>query len=184
MQKIILSAVLGGLTLFVWGMLSWIILPFHSATMKDMPNEQAIVDALRANLTEPGIYVYPGMSDYETDKQVWTAKYKRGPIIPMLVYYPHGIEPMELTMHLKGLCIYILAAGLSALMLAMVVSAVPSYGRRILMGTMLGVFAALVSHFMLWNYAMIPAGFTLAMSLDLVVGWTLAGAVIGKIIKP
>ena len=184
MQKIILSAVLGGLTLFVWGFLSWMILPFHTATMKDMPNEQAIVEALRANLTEPGVYSYPGMADYEADEAAWVAKHKQGPIVTMMVYHPDGMEPMQPMVFIKGLLIDMLAAGLSALMLSMIVSAVPLYGRRILMGTMLGVFAALVSHFTLWNYFMIPAGYTLAMSLDLVVGWTLAGAVIGKIIKP
>ena len=61
MKKSILAGLAGGIILFVWGVIAWTVLPLHDYSMKNIANEDAVIETLRANLPEHAVYLYPGM---------------------------------------------------------------------------------------------------------------------------
>ena len=52
----LLAALLGALVLFVWGAIAHMALPFWDDVMHELPNEQAVVDALKSSGVSNGIY--------------------------------------------------------------------------------------------------------------------------------
>jgi hypothetical protein len=51
-----LAGLLGGITLFVWGALTHMAIPFWEDVMHQIPNEQAVVDAMKNAGVQNGIY--------------------------------------------------------------------------------------------------------------------------------
>jgi len=52
----LLSALLGGLVIFIWGMFAHMALPWWEDVMLRVPNEQAVVDAMKSNGVQNGMY--------------------------------------------------------------------------------------------------------------------------------
>jgi hypothetical protein len=85
-----------------------------------------------------------------------------------------------------------LAAGLlidflAALLAAYIVSLSDRcrhYLPRVGVVALLGVFAALVTHLAYWNWMTFPLDHTIAMAIDVVIGWIVAGLVIAAIVRP
>ena len=58
MKRKLIAAVIGGVVLFVWGMVSFMALPWHQ--MQTLPGERDIVAAFQGAGVESGIYHIPG----------------------------------------------------------------------------------------------------------------------------
>ena len=65
MKSIVLGGVLGGLVLFVWGWVSWGVLPWHGMTLSQFQDENAVEEVLKKNAPEGGIYILPAMCEYD-----------------------------------------------------------------------------------------------------------------------
>ena len=61
-KRILLAAILGGIALFVWGSVSHLALGLGEIGIKELPNEQPVLASLRAGISEPGFYFFPGMA--------------------------------------------------------------------------------------------------------------------------
>lgn len=182
MKKVLLAALLGGLVHFVWGAFSWMVLPWHSATLNDLPGEATILHVLRQNVGQAGVYWFPGMQGAQQSEAARVAqekKHREGPI-GWLVYHPQGRDPMPKSTFAMGFLIDFLSALLAASLVA--ASAPRGYVGRVFLVIALGLFAALVSHAMQWNWMLLPAGYTAVMMADLVLGWLLAGLVIAALV--
>ncbi|MFN2383195.1 MAG: hypothetical protein ABR559_02915, partial [Gemmatimonadota bacterium] len=81
MKRIMLAGLLGGLAVFVWGSVSWVVLPWHVATMHPIPDGEAVTEALAARVTEPGIYHFPGRAESGQEEDAVAGRYERGPNI-------------------------------------------------------------------------------------------------------
>jgi hypothetical protein len=183
MKRILLAALLGGLVHFVWGAFSWMVLPWHDPMLKDLPGESTILPVLRQNVGEAGIYWFPGPQDAklsEASAEAFEKKHNEGPI-GWLVYHPQGRPTMPKSTFVKGFLIDFLSALLAASLVA--ASAPRGYVGRVFLVIALGLFAALVSHAMQWNWMFMPAGYTSVMMADLVLGWSLAGLVIAALVR-
>lgn len=60
-KRILLAGILGGIALFVWGSVSHLALGLGEIGIKEIPNEAAVLAALRAGISEPGFYFFPGL---------------------------------------------------------------------------------------------------------------------------
>jgi len=184
MKRVLIAGLLGSVVLFIWGFISWAALPWHNATMPSLPNEEAVVESLRANVNTTAVYQFPGMpADDAESQQAWTEKYKRGPY-GILIYIAQGADPMAPQPFIGGFVLSLLTATLAAYLLSLGANKLTGYSQRVIFVTLLGVFAALVSHFSMWNWMHVPTGYSLVMAADLVIGWLLAGLVIAWRIKP
>src|SRR5438270_12321663 len=60
MGKKLLAAVLGGLAFFAWSSVAHIFTGLGETGIQEIPNEQAVVGAIKANVQGPGLYFFPG----------------------------------------------------------------------------------------------------------------------------
>lgn len=183
MKKLLLSALVGGIVLFLWGWLTW-VLPVHSNSIRTINNEEAVVSALKINIEEKGVYTFPGMKQSEDPAVVeeWKQKYEEGPV-GMIIYDPEGKSPMNAGQIIIGLIISILSAYFTAWFLSRSTAAASSYLARVAYCGMLGIFISVAVHLVNWNWMDYPIDYTVGWIIDAVIGWLIAGLVIASIIK-
>jgi hypothetical protein len=191
MKKLLLASLAGGVVLFVWGFLAWAVLPLHDASFQPLPNEDMVVTTLQGNITESGLYYFPGMPEETPDMSeaqrtanmdTWTSKHTLGPI-GMIVFHPTGTDPMAAGTFIRGFVIFLIAAFIASWFLARSTAAASSYIARVLYCGMLGVFVSFVSYISNMNWLYMPMDHTTAMVADTIIGWLLAGLAIGAIVK-
>lgn len=185
MRKLLLAAVLGGLTLFVWGTISWVVLPWHNATLHPIPNEQAVVDGMKSTLPKTGVYLFPAMPLDNTDAamKAYEEKMKAGPR-GMIMYTAEGSDLMPPSTFIYGFIFFFLSALLAAVLLSLAGSRLRTYTTRVFFVTILGIVMALDVHLGGWNWMGIPPDYTVVMALDSVLAWFLTGLVLAAVIKP
>jgi len=192
MKRIIIAGIVGGIVYTIWGALAWMVLGIHDWTSVKITDEDAVVAILNENITQEGVYFFPAMpepsstmSEAEISAQTdqWMEKYRRGPI-GMIAYRPHGADPMMTSMYISGVIISILAALIVAWLLSRSTAMSQSYLARVSFCGTLAIFASIVTHVAFWNWMLMPFDYTIAMVLDVVLGWVVTGAVIAAIVKP
>jgi len=179
-NRIAVSALLGGTIMFIWGALSHMVLPIGDMGVRSLPGEQMILPAMKFSITERGFYMFPGMAELdgkdmsEEDQKVWADKYKAGPR-GILVFDPTGDEAMSP----RQLGTEFASNIVASLLLAIVLSQVRgSRGKRIIFAALLGVFAWMSIDVSYWNWYRFPTMFMTAQLIDQGVGWLLAGVAI------
>jgi hypothetical protein len=66
---------------FVASALLWMVLPFHKSDYRPLPDETAVVEALRRQTTEPGQYVIPYAADQAAMKDPgYVKRIEQGPV--------------------------------------------------------------------------------------------------------
>jgi biotin transporter BioY len=102
----------------------------------------------------------------------------------MLIYNATGTNPMSPQPFIGGFVLNFIIATLAAYLLSLSVAKMTAYSQRVIFVTLLGVFAALTSHIVGWNWMYIPTGYSLVMSADTVINSLVGGLVIAWQIKP
>ncbi len=192
MKRIVIAGIAGGVIMFVWGFLAWMILPLHTA-INNVPDEAAFAEAMQDQNMESGMYFVPGFPadlhklEGEERKKVeenWMARHKAGPLVYM-AYSKEGGQPMPPEMYIGSFLINLISSVLVAMALcAAVKGCCQSYLSRVGFVTMIATFASLTTYAMNWNWFHVPLDHTIEMSLDVIIGWTLVGLVQALIIKP
>ncbi len=185
MGRIILGAVFGGLTLFAWGMVSWMVLPWHTATLRPMPREAVVVPALREGVLRTGAYYFPAMpheTDDETTMAAWMKRHEEGPL-GMVWYRAEGATPMAPGVFVKGMILNVIVAALAAALLSAASARLRAYLSRVLFVSGIAVIGALISYGSLWVWMFAPTDYVVVMGADMIVGWTLMGLVMAAIVR-
>ncbi len=185
MNRLIVPALLAAVVVFIWMFISWAVIGWHNIDMKSI-KDQAVIEQMKTSLTEPGIYLYPGEPESETDAGVeeWTKKYEAGPVVSFMVYNPAGFSPMNPSLFIKSFVINFISAFLAGVLLMMTLAQNPSFWRRVTFVTLLGLFAGFIGPFVDWNWWSIPTGYTIIGVVDYGVTWFFAGLVLAWRIKP
>jgi hypothetical protein len=178
--KIIGAGIVGGILIFVWGFVSHEILK-NDGGLRQLPPvaEDAVLAAMRANITEPGIYTVPGMPhDQMANAPVmatFEAKYMAG-ASGMLVIAPIG-EPAMTNLPLriaKELAADIAAGILGALLVFWGVAwsgIFRTIGMSIAMGLM-SFFLLTVSYNIWYRF---PRTYVIQEGMTEVIGFAIAG---------
>jgi len=187
MSRNFLAAVAGGIVLFIWGFLSWVVLPIHTHTMKNIPNEDRVIDVLRESIDAKGMYVIPGMPHAQgapspEAEKAWLEKYQRGPV-GMIMYDPLGSSPMMPMQMVTGIVLNMLSALVVAWFLSRSTASASPYLARVAFCGMFGVFIMLASQLVAWNWFNEPNDWTAGLIIDSLIGWLLAGLAIGAFVK-
>lgn len=189
-KKLLLAALVGGLVIFFWSFISHMFLGLGSVGMSRIENEAAVTTALRANITEPGLYFFPsydmsleaGTPEGDAELARWEAEVKRGPQ-GLMAYIPGGTAVMSPAQLGAELLFDVIAAFFAALILAYGLAEVGFWIRAFsvaLIGLVIG-FDILGSY---WNWYGFPASFVLASTVDATIGWFLAGLAMSRIARP
>ena len=189
-KRIVLGGVLGGIVLFLWQSVSHLVLPLGDVGIKRIGNEDAVIAALRENISQPGFYFFPaadtppGMSKEQKQEAMRKAeeKYRTGPN-GILIYHPRGGEALSPKQLLTQLGVDIVALLVGAFLLAQA-SGLAGFGARVLFVALLGLLPTLVVNLPYWNWYGFPADYTLAQLADHVIGFFVAGLVLAGLVKP
>ncbi|MDA0772013.1 MAG: hypothetical protein O3C63_03625 [Cyanobacteria bacterium] len=163
------TAMLTGLAVFAWGMISWMALPWHSMTIKSFKNEQAVQLSLLQNIDskEPAIYSLPSMENHEAT----------GPFA-FIALNPMGLK-MSPVMMLKGLATQILIAFLITWLLMQTTGL--NYWGKVRFVTVIGLVTAIVASVPNMNWWGFGLDYSLVMLVDQVIAWFLGGSVVAKL---
>ena len=186
MKRIITAGVVGAIVLFVWGMAAFMVLPLHTPTMHQLPEDRQIAEALSAQNLESGVYTSPfpaNPADMSNPESPFMKNHEAGPIFS-IYYRKEGAVPMNPGVLGTGFVIDLLATTLAAWLLSMLGSCGNSYGCRVGFVAGMGVLIAIVGHLSYWNWMYFPLDYTLAFVADVVIGWTLAGLAIAYFVRP
>jgi hypothetical protein len=181
--RTLIAGIAGGVVLFIWGSVAHVALPLGELGFSPLPNEDALLEAMRANITQPGLYFLPWLGPEqradEAAMQAWAEKAKRGPVA-FIVYQTQGegeISPAQLGVEFGS---NLLIGLLAAVMLARMSGGV---GARALMAGLIGLMSSLDVLGSFWTWYKFPTDYTLAQSFVQVVGFLLMGAAIAALSK-
>lgn len=181
MKVLIKGAVMGGFVAFIWTNISWMVLPWHGMTISTIKNEAPLAQAIKANITESGLYILPWSDNHtEQEMQKVNQKLEQGPYIYMIVH-PDGFKKSMLKMMSFGLFTNILIA----LMLTWLLTKTNGLGYIQKVGfieiaAVAGALVIIVPNLIWWQF---PVSHTLVTIADTALTWGFAGLVIGKIVN-
>src|SRR5213592_4004538 len=200
LKSLSLGGLIGGLVLFAWGVVSWMLLPWHLATLEKFKDEAKVAQALTANATKSGVYLLPnvhkhepGMPEAKAKKaeakgKKAEAKRKKAEAEGMkrMIQGPF----MFAAVNLQGtsgsgaaLPIQLVTTIVSALLATWLLmnTTLPGYWPRVGFLVVLALTAGVICHVPDWNWWGFSAGYTAVAFADLLIGWTLAGLAIVKV---
>lgn len=181
MKKAVVGTVLGAVVFYVWGALSWMVIPWHDAAIRPLPQEQLVSDTLKTVVKDPGLYMFPHAVDAQgnRDQAAWAARYQAGPI-GWLIFSPEGKPPMSPAVFVRG---FVNALAIAALLMWILwASRLARTVHRIHLAAAVGLIAGLAVHVSHWNWLGFPAAFTIVGVLDLLAGFILMGAAQSKFV--
>jgi hypothetical protein len=187
-KRLALGSLLGGIVLFVWGAIAWIIIPWPGEPLRAFTNEATVGQAVTANAPRSGNYLLPiepkrapGMSDeqYRAARQAAMDRMTHGPMIFAAV----RLEPMGSTS--RPLLIQLLTQLVLALMASglLLQTGRLSYKGRVLFLTTVGVIIFVGGHADEWNWWSFSNAYMLMQFGAIVIGWLLASLVIAAFVR-
>ncbi len=189
MKRIVLAAILGGLTLFVWMFVAHDLLGLGEMGVGEIPNEAAVLSAMRAAIPETGFYIFPGfgLGPKPTREQrnaampEYMKKYEQSPHGVVIYHPPSG--PFNFGVLLgREFALNVLQALLAAILLWCAASG-RNYGARVGIVTIAGVLAAISTNVEYWNWYEFPGNYVAGYMTTQIVGFVLAGFVIAAFVK-
>lgn len=188
MAKKLLAAVLGGLAFFLWSYVAHDLLPLGKTGVKEVPNEQTVLDSMKANMPEHGLYLLPGIGlpENATRAQQSAAmearmhKVETGPS-GFLVYHP------SLNFSFGKALMVELGTNMFQVLLAVLLlgqTRIINFVGRWRFITIAGFLAAISTNISYWNWYGFPGNYTLAYICTVAMGFVFAGLVAAAIVKP
>ena len=180
-MRVLIAGILAGIIFFIWGAVAHMALPLGEMGTRAPQDEDAVLAAMTTALgSEGGIYFLPyidsaGMKD-AAKTAAFAAKSAANPYA-YVVWQPQptGKSPMDMGPQLTKQAITDLLLGV---LLAWVLSLVAGgLGQRTGVAAVTGILVSLASHVPYWNWYRYPSDWLTGQAVEVVVGFTLAGAV-------
>jgi hypothetical protein len=176
--KLLLATFVAAVIVFLWGFLSWAVLPWHEPAQ--FSNEDAVAGVLKANAPAHAIYGLPrAKTGDETSMNAAMEKFAKGP-------YLYGVVrtgPSDWSMG-RAMALSFARGWAAALLLAMIMAKVGGcFGSRVGLAVTIGLLIGLNSQLPLWIWMESPTNHTVNMVLDCVIEATLMGTVLALFMK-
>ena len=189
MKRILLAAILGGLTLFVWMFVAHELLGLGEMGVGEIPNEAVVLSAMRGAIPEAGFYIFPGfgLGPKPTSEQRNAAmpefmkKFEQSPH-GVLVYHPPSGPFHFGTLLGREFALNVLEALLAAILL-WCAGGGRNYGARVGIVIVAGVLAAISTNVEYWNWYEFPGNYVAGYMTTQIVGFVLAGFVVAAFVK-
>ena len=188
LKSLVLGAILGGLTAFVWSFISWDLLPWHEKQLRSFQNEDEVSAVIAAHAPESGNYLLPtgpsqeGMSpdQKKAAQEIRMQKMQKGPLVFAAVHR-EGFGSFPRVLLTQLLCQMFAALLLTWMLLQ---TSGLSYARRVAFLAIAGLAASVIADLPNWNWWGYSAAYTFVYLIDYTLTWLLAGLVIAKSVKP
>lgn len=184
--RVLLGGILGSIVAFAWGFMSWMVLPWHTATIHRLTDEPELAQSLPSHADRHGVYAFPYWPDDPGDQAAmdeFLRRHKAGPV-GMLIVSPTGRDPMSARTYIQSGAINLAGALLLALLMSQAAGTLRNYLGRVGFAAVMGLFAGLVIWLPLWNWFDFPADFVAVNLADVTATWLAAGLVIAAVVRP
>ena len=189
MIRLIFGALLSAVVLFAWGFVFWAVSGIMYQFIHRLPNEDEVSQALQKTDPDSGTYRIPfpdpaAMSGSDKDKEAaLKTQNLKGPLIE-IIYRKEGLDPTRPQEYAVGFCHFLAASLLAGMLLILSQPGLPRYWMRVAFVTLAGVFATVAVSFAgpIWFHH--PWAAVLYTSAYQVIGWLLAGLVLGWVLRP
>jgi hypothetical protein len=172
MKKYIIGSIVGGILIFAWQGLSWMVVGVHDSSMKFHPAQKEIMDVISSNTTEEGLYMLPSAATKEEREALM--KEMEGKPWASIIYHKTFKSDMTMRMIRAFLIDVFLVISLIYILTRGGITPIP---RRVFSGSV-----ALGLAFFLWGPYMGHVWFDLpwhmikADLIDALAAWSLCGA--------
>ena len=181
-KKILLGALLGGLTVFLWQAISHVPLPWFHTSLNQFENPEEVEKVLAANAKQDGMYLLPnpGMDASTEEMAQGETQMTEG----FSVF--GSINQKGRLGYGKALAFQFLYNVLGAALITFILCQFKEggYGCRIGVAVFFALFAIFTAILPNWSWWGFSNTFTGFLIFDHLVGWTLAGFVLAKITMP
>lgn len=170
------NGILGGIILFIWGFISWNLIPWHASTFNQFQSDVAVSQAIQANAPASGMYLLPVISNANGEPAAMQNQ-------PM-VFASIQLEGMPTSMTMQ-MMIALLAQIIAATCVAWLLSKTNklTYVGRVSFVVVVALVATLIRDVPAWNWFAFNAHYTLVMVADVLMAWLLAGLVLARTAK-
>jgi hypothetical protein len=185
-QTLVFGALVGGMTAFVWGALSWMILPWHHSTFLRFRDEDEVTRVLSDNAPRAGVYGLPaprntaGLNREEkraAEAADWE-RMKTGPIVMAIVQhkgYTSLVKPL-----IGAFVIYAISSLMMTWLLLQVAGL--SYFARAAFVAISAMAGAVICRLTDWNWHGYSTAYTAVTVADTLVGWFLVGLTLAAVV--
>jgi hypothetical protein len=188
-KSLLLGSLLGGLVVFAWSAISWMVLPWHNPMMISFGNEAAVAQVLAENATTSGMYIMPGLpAGYdklsgEAKKAADAEMEQRGKT--MGFFYGVVLRSANFDMG-KMMIVGFLFDVLAALLVMMLVMKTGgmTYGGRVMFIVTVALAAAVMCVLPNWVWFHYPTMWAVVGMADVVIAWFLAALLMAKVGAP
>jgi hypothetical protein len=182
-MKILLAAILGGIAMFIWTSIAHMVLPLGEAGIRELPNEAAVLDAMKTNIGESrGLYLFPGTglgpdATREQKREAMKQMNEKLASNPsgLLMYYPPGRKFAFGRLLSVEFATELLEAILVVFLLAQ--TRIDTFIGRVGFVFVAGILAAIATNISYWNWYGFPKRYTVAYMFIQVVGFLCVGIV-------
>src|SRR5215813_8956477 len=189
MIRKLLAGILGGIAFFAWSFIAHVFTGLGETGVQEIPNEQAVTAAMKANIPADGLYLFPGYglpataghSEKMAAMKAMADKHYAG-AGGVLIYHPAQSVELKPSQLLTELGTNILQVLLAVFLLGQTSAA--SFGARWRFITIAGLLAAISTNVSYWNWFGFPGNYTLAYISIIFIGFVCAGLVAAAIVKP
>jgi len=182
-MKILLTAILGGIVMFIWTSIAHMALPLGEAGIREIPNESAVVSAMQSNIGEQtGLYIFPGPGvgknatrEEKNEAMKHMAEKMAASPSGILMYHAPG-RPFAIG---KSLGIEFGTELLEAILVVFLLAQtrIVSFAGRVGFVLIAGILAAITTNVSYWNWYGFPGAYTASYMLIQIIGFLLVGVV-------
>ncbi len=173
--RVVVAGVLGGIAVFIWGMVTHMALTLGEVGVARVPDQDTVLPVLAEHVKENKVYVFPWYEDDAKTAQAYTTS-PHG----ILVFTPADGSPFGFGRALGvQAATSVLGGILVAFLFASSGAALAGWSKRIAFGAVVGGFATLEVDVPYWNWYGFPADYLASRFVMSIVGWSLGVLIIG-----
>jgi hypothetical protein len=176
-KRILLAGILGGFALFIWGGISHMVLGLGMVGIQNMPQQQPVMDALKASVPQSGFYFFP-----PADAAGKVAPDKAGGPYGIMIYHAAGAGAPMTGQLVKECALNVVMALFAAFMLSLA-TGVTGFVSRVGFVTMLGLMVGLMTNVQYWNWYGFPMNYTVVAVFNDIVGFLIVGLIAAALLK-
>lgn len=177
-----LAAILGGIVMFIWSFVAHDLLPLGETGMRQLNNEDQILDTLKTNLGDAaGIYHFPGhMAGPNATRQEKAEAIKRA--MEKAASGPTGIliyQPSRRFSFGKLLGVEFATELLEAILAVFLLTQtrIQSFGGRVGFVVVVGILAVITTNIPYWNWYGFPSNYSAAYMFTEIAGFLCVGII-------
>lgn len=173
------GTILGAIIVFVWMMVSWMVIPWHCSSLNKFLSEDQVASVIIENTEHNGIYMLPNQCN-NGDSTKKAESMQKGPIVFASVQR-YGLDVYSVVPYIISFIIQLIAAFFVTYLVLL--SNIQNYWKKVWFIIIFGIAVGVLASFPNWNWWRFSLSYVGVEFLDFVISWFLAGLVIAAVTK-